>query len=380
MKRFLLKIAVFILPLAAVCIPAFIHLNEHRELVSLDEAIDLSRENNALIGFAYSDPGYLLKYRAVERLTPEVLALGSSRVLQIRSNYFKNPEAFYNAGRAVRRVRDFRRFLETYPTNAPRVLILGLDQNFFDENFDDFSDEPRLFTSSELGAGGRFIKGFKGLAREVRKDKYQYTETKSAENIGAFARWTESGFRADGSYCYGGIISKGGNYKFATTLKRIEQRGSRFEAAEEIHSAAVSEIAILLKECKNRGIHVVAFLPPFAERVYQEMKKSSSSYPYVFELHATLSPVFEEFGMNLFDYSSMKSLGASDYETIDGFHGSEVCYLRMMIDMCAEEPLLDKYIDIEKAQDYLRNSYSSRQLVREVEENSPHPPSALINP
>ena len=64
---------------------------------------------------------------------------------------------------------------------------------------------------------------------------------------------------------------------------------------------------------------------------------------------------------------------SNDFETIDGFHGSEVCYLRMVKVMSQEDRILAKYIDHAKADELLKHAYSSRQLLKEVEEESPQP-------
>ena len=373
MKKFLIKVGIFITPLALVCVPAFLHLNKHRELVSLDEALELSQREGALVGFAYSAPDYLLKYRAVELKKPEVLALGSSRVLPIRSNYFYRPEGFYNAGMAVRRVRDFRRFLEDYPAELPKIFILSLDHYFFNENYDDFSKDPRVFTVNEPLIGGRFIKALKGVIKSIEKGKFKGGEIQSEKNIGATGRINASGFRADGSYCSGGVMLKDGGYQFEQSLKQIADNKSRFSKTEEIHAAAVDELALFLAECQKREIHVVAFLPPYAAKVYDEFKKSPDSYPHIFSLHAHLKLMFDELGLKLFDFGNMKDFGASDFETTDGFHGSEVCYLRMMIEMSEEDEILKKYVDCEKTKNFFKEAYSSRQFIKEVEEKSPKP-------
>lgn len=371
MKKFLLKVVLFIFPIALICIPAFLHLRGLGELMPLSDTVRENQEKGALVGFAYSDPGYLLKHQVIQRRSPEVIALGTSRALQIRSSYFLNPGSFYNCGRSIARIKDLRSFLNSYSAKSPKVILLSLDQDFFNENYDDFSREPRLFLGRELSTEGKYLKALKGLVKVVRKGEFKNPEAQVSRNIGGLARWYQSGFRSDGSYCYGQIFSVENDYQFTRTLERITKNSRRFSVADKVHSKAVEELKFFLENCQEKGIHVTAFLPPYAKKVYSVLKESEDLYPYVFRLFQELDPVFKNYEMTLFDFGDMSEFGSNDFETIDGFHGSEICYLRMMKVMSQGDPVLAKFFDETKADDLLKNAHSSRQLINEVEEESP---------
>lgn len=87
--------------------------------------------NAELISLAYSDPMHLVKQEVLKNRQPSIIALGTSRVLQIQKFIFDEPADFYNCGRSVRRVQDLKSFLSSYPGKKPTMIILGLDQDFF---------------------------------------------------------------------------------------------------------------------------------------------------------------------------------------------------------------------------------------------------------
>lgn len=373
MKKFLLKLALFIFPIVGICIPALLHMRSLGELVSLDEAVEKNQREGSLVGFAYSDPGKLLKYRVLERRSPELIALGTSRALQIRSYYFVEPEQFYNCGRSVSSVNDLRVFLDSYPTTDPEVIVLSLDQDFFNRHVDDLPQGLASSQEGQLSVGGRYLKSLKALVKVVRKGRYKNPEFKNPAGVGGLARWYQDGFRTDGSYCYGGIMSAENDYQFKRTLKRVAENDDRFSVADDVNAKAVEQLRLFLQACAERKIHVAAFLPPYAKTVYSVFAKSPESYPHIVHLYEELAPIFANHGMSLFDFGDMEQFGSNDFETIDGFHGSEVCYLRMVKAMSQEDQILAKYVDEAKAHELLKNAYSSRQLRKEVEEDSPHP-------
>lgn len=69
-------------------------LGEFRELYSDDEI--LSEYDDILLGSAITDSS-LIKFKVIEQKKPKVVAIGSSRVMQFRSNYFVNKD-FYTMG------------------------------------------------------------------------------------------------------------------------------------------------------------------------------------------------------------------------------------------------------------------------------------------
>lgn len=66
-------------------------------------------------------------------MKPDILVLGSSRVLQIRNFFFKNTAAFYNGGQApYNHIFKLNKTLEKIVAHhTPRIVIIGLDHDQF---------------------------------------------------------------------------------------------------------------------------------------------------------------------------------------------------------------------------------------------------------
>jgi hypothetical protein len=164
--------------------------------------------------------------------------------------------------------------------------------------------------------------------------------------IGLQAYVQGSGQRNDGSYAYGltpGIHDpRSGDYEFQDTLKRIQKGRNLFYKGDTISEHALSVLADFLAYCKQRNIHVVGFLPPYAQEIY-DMLKESGEYGYMFALDGRLTSIFDRYGGSFFDFSNMESFGGKKNEIVDGLHASEKAYLRLFMNMAEEDSVLQLY-------------------------------------
>tara|TARA_B110000908_G_scaffold137833_1_gene163649 strand:- start:31 stop:1182 length:1152 start_codon:yes stop_codon:yes gene_type:complete len=375
MKRFCIKCGLFFLPLILIFLPAVYHLESCRELDALSEMAEDNQNDGALIGLAYTDPMHLVKYKVLEKRQPTVIALGSSRVLSFRSFVFNDPSLFYNCGRSVGRVQDMKSFLSSYPGQKPKIILLGLDQDFFGIEDRDLDKPPRSYLSKETSYGERLIKGTKAFFDAVKEGEVEggVTLTEASSYIGRNARLYSEGYRPDGSYIYGRRLRaiEGDEYSFSSSIKRINKRKGRFAAADKIHPGAVRELAAFIELCHTNEIHVVAFIPPYANRVFQRLEEERSQFPHVFDLRAKLHPIFNRHGFKLFDFSDLKSVGSNDYETYDGFHASETAYLKLIRIMADQDSVLSGVLSKPDIKNMLGALHSARQVIKEIEE--PHP-------
>lgn len=372
MKNFIIRFCLFSLPLAVAVTLCLGYLSSHREFYSHEAMARKNQNDHALIGLAHSDSMRHVKQEVLKSRTPRVIALGTSRVLSFRDFYFGEPQAFYNCGRSVGKIMDLQVFLNSYPAEFPEVIILGLDQDFFMENWDERSKVGRNY---ELNTStiGRFVKLSKALLKDLTKNRLTFDGANdlTKEFVGATARIHHEGYRSDGSYLYGKWI--GGdeeidNYQFETTLKRIEKKSKVFAASIEINEDAVSELGDFLDLCAEKEIHVVTFLPPYAHKVIERFAEEAGEYPHIFKLYERISPLFEHRGLLLFDFSDIASVGCNDYETIDGFHGSETCYLKIIHRMALKDRTLAQHLDVAQMEQLLQSLYSARQIIFEIDE------------
>ncbi len=82
-----------------------------------------------------------------------------------------------------------------------------------------------------------------------------------------------NGFKSDGSYYYGGLILYGREWdeNFSDTIKRIEKGIIRFEYSDEVNPIAINTTREIVEICRENGIELIAFIPPYAPSIYDMM-------------------------------------------------------------------------------------------------------------
>lgn len=366
MKKFLGKLSIFILPITIYLGVPLYFLFKSGEILPTDYLVN-EHQKESLIGLAYTNPIKYIKLQSTLKRSPKILALGTSRVLLFKSLFFNDPGSFYNAGSGITIIKEFRYFIDKIPVSAqPEVLILGMDQYFFNENFDNMAEDS--FDGEYADNYSVLFYTFsqcKQIWADLYKKKVPLKLNAEENKIGLAALLQQTGFLQDGSYHYGTYIThpeKSEDYQFKNTFQRIDKGILRFEYASEVNKKALEEFDTLLQVCKKRNIHVIPILPPFAHSVVQKMQSKKEKYQYMANLPARLDSIAGPHGIKVFDFTDLASLGAGDSETVDGFHASEKAYLRMLIKIAENDALLSKYCNINHLKDLLSNAYSDKLI------------------
>lgn len=380
-RRLWRRLAWFVLPLLLLLAwPAGL-MWAAGEFTPVGQVVSMQATSAAPVYFgrAYSDPTARYKLTSVVERRPQLLVLGTSRVLAIRAAAFKADSEFFNAGNGVTRLRHYRAFLQRIPRGQePRLMLLGLDQYFFNLRFDKLEADG---FEAQWEQDPALTEIFFGTWKQVYGDYFggkfalpDLAATPGQVRIGLNARVQLNAFRKDGSYTWASYVAdpaspRHEDHGFRNTLDRIAKGNRRFEYGEQVSAAALQEVDALLRDCKARGIHVVAFLPPFAHTVLQSMRARSADYGYLAGIMPGLRPIFQRHGFVLEDYSDLAELGATDHETIDGFHGSEKAYLRLVLRLAeSDAPLRALLRDPAGLQERLRGA-AGDQLVFTHEES-----------
>jgi hypothetical protein len=310
-----------------------------------------------LIGYAYDEKNYkYLKWKeTVSRVKQNILALGSSRILQFRENMFTS--SFYNAGYTISSISEFLPFMNSIPKdNYPDILIISLDQWMFNENWDALNEnQNNLQWKYEFNKRASIITVI-NVWTDIIKNKYGFStlfhNSDSVKRIGLNAIVNNKGFRNDGSMHYGDQITKlinkdstANDFNYYDTFQRIEGGNMRFEYGSEINDKALQHLDSFLAFCKTNNIHVVGFLPPFANKVNEKMEETEQ-YGYEKDIYPGSLPIFQKYGYELWNLTYLNTYGSDDTETLDGFHGGEVTYQKMLIYMVENGSILKEYTDI----------------------------------
>jgi hypothetical protein len=370
-----LKLFLYFLPLIVpVCFVISI-LFISKELIPANHIIDnlLSSNKAYLFGLAYSyqDPYY--KKQLVIRSKPNVLVLGTSRVMQFKKCFFKDNAKFANAGGGVATIQQFIPFFENISSiDKPDIIIIGLDQYFFNVNWNNNNKFDSLGYSKSLNNPPTVISiildSYTKIFKDVRENKIQFSklfEFERSQRIGISAIMKSDGFLNDGSYRYGSKITsqeKWTDYQFKDTFYRIENGNNRFEYGNDVSEAVLKELDKILSYCKQKQIYVIGFLPPFAPSVINKMKAKGSKYDYIWQINSRLTPMFERYSYGFFDFTDMTNFGSKDSEFIDGFHGSDITYAKLFVAMSKVDPVLSKFSNLKQIELSLSHPYNDTML------------------
>ena len=364
LELFLLRLMLFTLPLLLAAVPSFTILAWSGEAFrDLQPTLQQSlKTNRGLIGFAWNEQNYpWMKHQALLMLPrQDVLAVGSSRVLQFRREMFLCP--FWNAGYSILTTSDFSTFLSLLPADRhPRILLISLDQWMFNSAWiaesghttpDRWTNNP----SNNLRTGLRLLPD---VLADVARGRIEITpllQHRPDAPWGLNAWQNAKGFRPDGSFAYGRQVQqrltsdpRTPDFQFAGTLRRIAGGSDRFQFGDTPDQQALSSLQAFLRTCSDLNIHVVAFLPPFADTVSSVLQKSGR-HQYLELLPTALQQVFTNTSHELHCFPTLASLGADDSEAIDGFHAGEKATLRQLLQMLQQGSALNQCCSTEQLQ------------------------------
>lgn len=361
LKTFWLKLMVFLAPFAvgfAALTGMMIYLGES---LPLELVVNHQRQNDRVIyRYRYGNRDQQFKTLSVNMRQPEVLALGSSRILQFRAGFFnRNPDIFYNAAGPAWRLPQVSRLLYSLNDDAlPRILLLSIDPTWFNEHLEDYdfpediSDIGNIFLVNrsflqDVIRGVNFGRsGFDVSAYFARRDP----GGSGGLALGLRAIRDGHGFRSDGSEQYGDFLVAGWLRQETQRMNHLNWMREGLEMytyGDSLHEDAVAQFAELLAFAAEHNIYVIGFLPPYAPALWEEMMERGN-HPYIPALTPRLEALFEQYNFPFFDFSNGARVGIRDEEFFDGWHASELGNLRMYLYMLRALPdVLGAYSDYE---------------------------------
>ncbi|MDR1777799.1 MAG: hypothetical protein LBR31_08250 [Desulfovibrio sp.] len=330
--------------------------------VAAERAVETqAAQKFVLFGSGVSQDFVDYKLRLYEAVKPDIAVVGSSRVMQLRGSAFRR--SYVNVGGTAGNLPVLRSTLDAIlHLHKPAAVILGLDFWWFmpQWNKDPFENVPPTSGSYNYGFDSQkkpwdwLLDGKISLAEFAAPLWGGFRDTR----LGIMAQQTDDGFGPDGSWYYTGEITgrrRPFDFQFNDTLKQVSHgikaffradSGQQGPAAE--HLDALSEIYCRLKA---RGVAVFVFIAPLSERVLAAMREREGGYPHLFGLRRALL----ERGIDALDFTDPQIIGSNDCEFVDGFHGGEVTYMRILRAMADRWPALLAYVNMERIDAVIRD-------------------------
>lgn len=303
----------------------------------------------------YGNRDLEFKLLATNTRQPEIVAVGSSRILQFRSLFFnRDTSAFYNAAGPAWQLEHVVALVEGLEY-APRVLIVSLDQPWFNHAYPGDPFEPSLAPTSDFDhifMVNRSVMQamLEGQPLDIRQMLERREPAYGGLALGLRAIRDGHGFRNDGSEQYGDFFVARHltpENERARHLSLLENGQDMYARGSEVSESALQQLDRFLQYCDERGIFVIGFLPSFMPALHQEMV-AGGQHQYVEALPHHLEPLFQSHGFAFFDFTDGAALHATDGDFIDGWHASERINLRLYTEMARALPdVLGAYSDME---------------------------------
>lgn len=321
---------------------------------------------NVLYGSVLDD-GALLKLDIVKTEKPKVVALGSSRVMQFRAEFFTDKD-FYTLGGIGASVDEVAFAWDSIRENyTPDVAIIGIDPWWLNPNLKQENHWENVI-NNQYGKYVNLYKDTKVIKQIFDKDKIKDTDPLSGlKNIGLDAAVNGNGYRlSDGSRQYGKIIQdkEDNDTRFKRTYERMEKGavGDRFVWCDTISTYELNKLKDLIQKIKDSGTQVVVFLPPFPHEVYNYMDNNIHFHDYLHAYMDETEKMCSDLDIPWYNFTDLATTGGSDDETIDGFHGSEVAYARITYLMGKDKTLAD-YVNNEKLEYAINHPINNFQAI-----------------
>lgn len=349
--RFLLRLALYTLPFAV----PFLLLTGF--MVYTGESMPLRLVAEMQMGDApvlfrprYGNRDLDFKTLSANLRHPDILAAGSSRVLQFRSLFFNlQPRQFYNTGAPAWTLDQVQQLLGSL-TYTPRVLILGIDQPWFNDAYVPDTIEPQVTDFAHIfGVNRSFMQDvFNGEAFDISRYLARVEPGFGGTALGLRAIRDGHGFRNDGSEQYGDFLIAHWLYPQNERQRHLDwlrDGQEMYVYGDTVSASRLAQLEATLQWAKDRGITVIGFLPSYMPTLYQQMI-ASGNHTYIEKLPAALEPLFARYDFPFFDFTDGAQLGATDDDYFDGWHASEHIYLRLYTQILTAQPdLLAAYSD-----------------------------------
>lgn len=292
--------------------------------------------------------GYKLRLMEAER--PQVIAIGSSRAMQVRGRFFKS--SFVNLGGGVSNVPELEALAASLRSDSVKAkyAIVFVDPWWFNGAYAESpSGIPNLQSPPEVVS----LPLVKAAMLAMTNGNW-LSESRHSSNLGIHSILTGEGFAKDGSYHYTSVLSGSdhnfGDVRFADTFDRIQHGNRRFQRGDHVDAPLLRRACTALRSINETVGAMVVIAPPFAVPVWSKMQ--SGGYGYIAEAHAGLAQCLGD--VQFHDFSSGDRVpGGSDCEFVDGLHGGDVTYARMLVAVARDDLRLAGHVDQEFMQDFI---------------------------
>ena len=342
-KRYLFIYGALLAPIACLIYLNALFLYGIGEIRPVETIAREQQQNHGLYGSATHRLPYRYMLEIFSVRQPEVVAIGSSRVLQLSQSMFTT--GFANLGQTVNSLTEGRLLIsDLIQRHQPQLVLFGLDYWWFSENahrpagnFIHHRDAGDTLSFDTAFLPTQWLLEGKIPPAEFLKGLVYPSWLRPFATYGMRAALYREGLMPDGSYSYLGIqlgLRRADDSRFADTLSRIAESRSFFQHCSNTNSERFADYEAILRTLRDAQIPVITFLIPFAPTVQNHMKAMNAAYGCIDLIRARLAAIaLNNSDQGYFDLFDSAAHGSDDCEFVDGFHGGSATTVRMLLKM-----------------------------------------------
>jgi hypothetical protein len=361
MTRFTLKALVFLLPaILLYAFPVGIFLLG-REAYTPAQMVRMQIQHpEAVVGkyFNHFGTDNYYKQLLVQAKKPQVIILGSSRGIELREQFFMDPQSFVNASVPSATLSQMQGFVESLPAEKSAVVVLELDQSLFRSDVKESPFPPPQSTQDVLS--DLFTYDWRQIYLDFYLHKINLatvlSQYQESHNVGLAAYLSGDGYRSDGSrryaYIFGPKWQEVVARSVANKVQELKKSRGSYEYGPAISLEALDTLDATLAEAQEKHLTVIGYLPPVPSAIYSEMLAEPDEYrDSTVGLPLAVDTIFKKHGFQMFDFSDDHVLGNDiDREFTDTLHVTDKMDLRILLSMAQQAPIMKTYIDTAKDQ------------------------------
>jgi hypothetical protein len=329
-------VACFSIPLFVAILffgSSYLFLLRTKETTGPVSAAQEQDEIGALYGPALVYRPYAYKLERYRLKQPDILLVGSSRVMQFAGEAFR--DSVLNTGGAANDMTQAAQFIrDAIAIHKPKAVLLGLDFWWFNPSRDDetgdtsnMSDQIDL-SLTQLLAPWQWMQ--EGNLRPGSYLEMLFPLAKPPAGLGAFAKFGGRGWDVYGRYDYGTLLDGGmisDDKQFKRTLNRLHSKKKSGKLSVNVppSAEALQQLRDLVTELEAQSIEITLLIPPIAGPVRTDLAANPDN-----RLVPLWRDAVQSMGVRVFDFEDATKIGSNDCEFVDGLHGGEVIYLRIL--------------------------------------------------
>lgn len=298
-------------------------------------------------GLFYRPRPYKIELARLARA--DTILLGSSRAMQFVGAPWKT--GAINAGGAMRDIESGEIFADKIlAVYRPKRIILAMDWWWFSVTRDPDSAgdvNPKTeFTLHELVQPAMWI--WDGILSGANLSTALFHPDALQPAIGLPAHFSHAGWDPFGHYDYGDMLSEqagGPDVGFEETFDDLQRKSKGNDRApwNGFSEPNWQRFEALIKRFQDAGAEVIIFLPPVAGPVHDWLAQQPEPN-IVNEVQRRLPSL----PALTFDFHDPRTIDTDPCEFVDGIHGGEVSYLRVLHAIAAD-PSADLENDVDQA-------------------------------